>query len=67
MRIAKIIDKKGRELFAEVVKIGRVLFDARPGWVLVSMPIDKPARKRDVEWMHPADVRFVWVRDFNFQ
>jgi GH15 family glucan-1,4-alpha-glucosidase len=67
VKIAKVIDKNGREIFAEVVMIGRVLFDSRPGWVLLSSPLDKPARKRDVEWQHPDDVRFVWVRDFTFQ
>lgn len=66
MKIAKIINKKGRELFAEVVKMGRVLFDARPGWVRVSSPLDVRPRKRDVQCLHPEDVQFVWVRNFNF-
>lgn len=64
MFIAKVIDKKGREIFAEVKKIGRVLFDPRPGWVLLSAPLDVAPRKRDVQWMHPSDSTFVWVREF---
>ena len=66
MEIAKIIDRKGREIFAEVRKVGDVLFDARPGWVLLSGPLDAIARKRDVFWAHPNEVDFVWVRRFNF-
>lgn len=66
MLIAKIIDKKGREIFAEVKKLGSVLFDQRPGWVLLSAPLDVRPRKRDVFWLHPADVQFVWVRQFQF-
>lgn len=64
MKIAKVIDRKGRDMFAEVVKVGRVLFDPRPGWVLLSYPLDVRPRKRDVQWMHPADILFVWVREF---
>lgn len=66
MQIAKIIDAKGREVFAEVKKIASVLFDPRPGWVLLSAPLDVPPRKRDVFWEHPDDTCFVWVRDFSF-
>lgn len=66
MHIAKIIDTKGREIFAEVRRIGTVLFDPRPGWVLLSGPLNAIARKREVFWMHPNDVRFVWIRRFDF-
>lgn len=66
MLIAKIIDKKGREILAEVRKIGSVLFDSRPGWVLLSVDPHLPARKREVFWAHPDDTIFVWVRRFDF-
>lgn len=66
MHIAKIIDTKGRAIFAEVRRIGAVLFDPRPGWILLSGPLDVVARKRDVFWVHPDDTQFVWVRRFNF-
>ena len=65
MQIAKVVDAKGREIFAEVKKVTSVLFDPRPGWVLLSAPLDVLPRKRDVFWMHPDDVRFAWVRPFN--
>lgn len=65
MLIAKVIDRKGRELIAEVKKVGCVLFDPRPGWVLLSSPLDKAERKRDVQWIHPSDSLFVWVREFS--
>lgn len=64
MLIAKIIDRKGRELIAEVRRIGRVLFDPRPGWVLLVGPLDKPERKREAQLRHPDDDLFVWVREF---
>lgn len=67
MEIAKIITDKGREAYAEVVKVGSVRFDPRPGWVLLSGPLDVIPRKRDVEWHHPQDTHFVWVREFQFQ
>jgi hypothetical protein len=60
MKIAKII-KKGKEYFVEVLKVGSVHFDPRPGWVFVQT-IER--RYKDVEWVHPDDVYFVWVRDF---
>lgn len=66
MHIAKVVDTNGREMFAEVKKVGKALFDARPGWVLLSGPLNVIPRKRDVFWMHPEDVRFVWVRRFRF-
>jgi hypothetical protein len=65
MQIAKVVDAKGREIFAEVKKVASVLFDPRPGWVLLSAPLDVLPRKRDAFWMHPDDVRFVWVRTIN--
>lgn len=67
MLIAKVIDRKGLEIFAEVLKAGRVLFDDRDGWVLLSFPLDAPPRRRDIGWMHPADSMFVWVREFRFE
>lgn len=66
MLIAKVIDRKRREIIAEVKRVGRVCFDPRPGWVLLSAPLHLPARKRDVFWMHPGDSLFVWVRRFDF-
>jgi hypothetical protein len=66
MLIAKIIDRKGFEIFAEVLKAGQVLFDDRNGWILLSFPLDVPPRRRDICWMHPADYMFVWVRQFCF-
>lgn len=66
MLIAKYIDAKGKESFAEVRKVGRVLFDPRDGWILLSLPLDIPGRKREVEWIHPADTRIEWIRPFRF-
>ena len=67
MLIAKVIDVDGRETFAEVLKTGRVQFDGRDGWVLLSSPLDVRANRRELRWMHPADTVFVWVRLFRFQ
>lgn len=66
MLIAKVLDAKGREVIAEVVKVDVVRFDPRSGWVLLSGPLHVLPRKRDVFWMHPADHTFVWVRSFAF-
>lgn len=62
MKIAKIISSK-KELFVEVVKTGSVKFDTRPGWVFVR-EIDKIFRKCEVFWVHPEEVKFVWIREF---
>jgi len=62
MLIAKILDGKKTKFF-EVVKVGRVKFDPRPGWVF-TREIDKITRRCDVAWFHPDDTPFVWVRDF---
>jgi hypothetical protein len=64
MKIAKIIRKFG-EHFVEVVRTDTVKFDDRPGWVFIR-EIDKIDRKKNVEWVHPDDVEFIWVRDFSF-
>lgn len=52
--------------FAQLVKVGRVLFDPRPGWLLLGTPIG--ARKNfDIRWIHPDDHPVEWVRSFNFK
>jgi hypothetical protein len=66
MRIAKIVTKAGREIFGEVLRVGPVRFDQRRGWVLLSAPLDVPRRKRDVLWVHPTEVSFIWIREFRF-
>lgn len=43
-----------------------MLFDPRDGWVLLSEPLGARPRKRVLQWMHPDDVRFEWVRNFTF-
>lgn len=65
MLIAKVMDRKRRVIIAEIKKVGRVLFDPRPGWVLLSAPLHLPVRKREVFWMHPDDSYFEWVRNFS--
>ncbi len=62
MKIAKIIQGK-RERFMEIVKAGTVKFDPRPDWVLVR-EIDVIDRKKNVEWVHPTEVSFVWIKEF---
>lgn len=65
--VAKILDARRQEIFAEVITFGsNVMFDKRGGWVLLSAPLDILRRKRDVFWLHPDDVRFIWVRHFSF-
>ena len=66
MLIAKTTEKHGEPHYREVVKVGRVLFDHRDGWVLLSEPLGARPRKRVLQWMHPDDVRFEWVRKFAF-
>jgi hypothetical protein len=39
MLIAKTTDRRGRDHFFEVLAAGRVQFDNRSGWLLVSKPI----------------------------
>jgi hypothetical protein len=60
MKIAKIVDRK-KERFVEVVKVGGVKFDPRPGWVFIKT-IEKT--NKECEWVHPDEVRFEWIREF---
>ena len=64
--IAKTIDKRGRSRIREVLRIGQVRFDNRPGWILLSEPIGARPRKRNPQWVHPDDEFFVWIRSFAF-
>ena len=66
MIVAKIQHKTNKVIFAEVMKVGSVMFDPRPGWVLLGQPIGYPFKK-EVFWKHPDDERFIWVREFNFK
>jgi hypothetical protein len=66
MFIAKYFDTKGEPVFAEVVRIGRVQFDPRPGWVLLATPLHIKEHKRDRRWVEPG-FRFEWIRQFNHQ
>ena len=66
MLIAKVQISPNRERFAEVARVGEVLFDPRPGWVLLRWPIGARPRQTEWEWLHPDDTNFVWVREFNF-
>ena len=65
MRIVKWVDRKGDERFSLVMRQGSVQFDSRPDWVLLMHDMDKPLRKREVQWVHPTQVQFIWVRDFS--
>mgnify|MGYP003459200983 CR=1 FL=1 len=66
MLVAKTIDKRGRSRIREVLRIGDVRFDTRPGWLLLSEPIGARPRKQVLEWVHPDDELFIWVRRFSF-
>ena len=66
MFIAKVLTRKGQEVFAEIIGQGSPMFDPRPGWVLLKTNLHLPERKREVVWVHPDDELFVWVRQFNF-
>lgn len=63
MRIAKIYVKR-KPLFVKVEKVSVVKFDPRPGWVLVSYPLDIVERRRVSAWFHPTDTHFEWIREF---
>lgn len=64
--VAKTMDAKGAEAFWEVLRTGAVTFDKRPDWVLIASPIGAAPRKQDLRWVHPTEIRFVWVRPFSF-
>jgi hypothetical protein len=66
MRIAKVfVSGLGRDAkFLEVLKVGSVKFDPRPGWVFCR-EVDKITRRCEVAWFHPADTHFEWVREFS--
>lgn len=66
MLIAKVfVSGHGRDAkFLEVLKVGRVKFDPRPGWVF-TREVDKITRRAEVFWFHPADTKFEWVREFS--
>lgn len=63
MKIAKIVQGK-KERFVEVVKQSAVAFDLRPGWVFIKTI---ESSWKEVEWVHPSEVQFVWIRDFVFE
>jgi hypothetical protein len=46
MFIAKTTEKHGEPHYREIVKVGRVSFDPRDGWVLLSAPIGARSSKR---------------------
>jgi hypothetical protein len=62
MKVAKFT-VKGKDKFMQVVRVSSVKFDPRPGWVLVRDMHVQPAFQ-DVQWVHPDDVKFHWVREF---
>lgn len=63
MLIAKR-NTKSTPTFWQVLKVGVVTFDTRPGWVLLG---DQPgSRKSNLVWIHPDDTSIEWVREFNF-
>jgi len=64
--VAKTMDAKGMETFCEVLRTGAVTFDNRPDWVLIATPIGAAPRKQDLRWVHPTEIRFVWIRPFAF-
>lgn len=64
--VAKIQRWPGEAEFWEVLSVGAVKFDPRPGWVLLGKPIGARPRRQELVWMHPEDSRFVWVRTFHF-
>ena len=66
MIVAKLTDQRGRPQFREVVRVGRVQFDSRDGWVLLRFPLGERPRKLEYQWAHPSEVRFEWVREFRF-
>lgn len=63
--VAKYVTPRGVTVFAEVLKVGPVRFDPRPGWILLAEPVEVKAPKRTWRWVEP-DFRFEWVRPFNF-
>lgn len=65
MKIAKIFAKGMHRPaeFWEVIKQSPVKFDHRPGWVFCRT-VDTIARRADVQWFHPGDVHFEWIREF---
>ena len=66
MWIIKLRDAKGRESFHQVVRTGPVMFDPRPGWMLLGTPIGARPRKTELQWIRPSDERIAWDRQFRF-
>lgn len=64
--VAKTMDAKGAEAFWQVLRTGGVGFDHRQDWVLIASPIGAAPRKQDLRWVHPTEIRFVWIRPFSF-
>lgn len=64
MLIVKVMAKGVEPTFYELLKIGSVLFDPRPGWLLLGRT--PGSRKQDVFWLHPDEASVEWVREFNF-
>ncbi len=63
MWVAKL-ERTGQ--LVEVLKVGSVKFDPRPGWLLVSTPIGARPRHKELRWIHPDDTPLTWLREFNF-
>jgi len=68
MLVAKLLDHHGAASFWEVKAVAdEVRFDPRPGWVLLAAPIGaRPRKQTELCWKHQDDVRFEWVRRFDF-
>ena len=62
MLVAKYTTK-GKDRIGQVLKIGKVLFDARDQWVLVK-DLDRDGMSTEVHWIHPDEVFFHWMRTF---
>lgn len=60
-----ILKTRKPEAFHELLKLGSVGFDPRPGWLLVR--VEPGSRKSDLKWIHPDDSPIEWVRRFTFE
>lgn len=64
MQVAKITVKK-QDHIVQLIKVGSVQFDPKPGWMLIS-DLDRPWFDVQLRWVHPEDVFVHWIKEFSF-
>ena len=64
MQVAKITVKK-QDHIVQLIKVGSVQFDPKPGWMLIT-DLDCHRKDAQLRWVHPSTVFVHWIKEFSF-